>query len=290
MGDKPKQNNQISMRTYTTRHGKDKQNGGDLQTSMAVDEDRLSLINMEIKCSKMDEKLDKIMLSLSTVNDKFDSLETRQKDIERRLTEVEASLEFGHNEREDMKKTLESVPEVQDLVEGYRRLENKVEDLENRSRRNNFIIYNIPEDAEGETPCEDFMADLLENHMKIKTRPGAKYPIIIERAHRLGDKKRAQKPRPMIAKVLNWRDRQYIMKTAPAILKESKYRNNSLFVGDDVSANVRKQRKRLAEHMKKLRDDNQFACIPFAVPPVLLTKDKDGKLVRVFPKDLPKNP
>ena len=275
--ERTKPNCQSSIKTYATRGMKEKQNGG--QTEI---DNTSSMEIQEARFGNFEDKLDKIMQSLNNVNDKFDKLENRQIEIEKKVNEIESSLEFGQKEIEDLKKKVEEGPKFDQI----KTLTDKIEDLENRSRRNNFIIYNIPEEAEGEMACEDFMTKFLES-VGLNIRPGAKNPVTIERAHRIGEKGKGKKTRPMISKVLNWRDRLYILKNAPAIFKKKEYKGNSLFIGDDVSIHTRKQRQRLAEYMKKLRSENKFAYIPFTVPPVLITKNDRGNFVRILPGEIP---
>ena len=59
------------------------------------------------------------------------------------------------------------------------RLSYQIEDLQNRSCRNNIVIHGIPEGAEGDRTCEEFVSDFLSNHMKLE---GAE-DVEIEQAH-----------------------------------------------------------------------------------------------------------
>ena len=47
-------------------------------------------------------------------------------------------------------------------------LENEVEELHNRSRRNNLVYYYVPEKAEGQE-CADFIQDFIATHMGLET-------------------------------------------------------------------------------------------------------------------------
>ena len=48
--------------------------------------------------------------------------------------------------------------------------ERKLEDLENRSKRNNIVIWNIPEGAEKDSSCQDIyiVSNILNQHMKLE--------------------------------------------------------------------------------------------------------------------------
>ena len=54
----------------------------------------------------------------------------------------------------------------------------KIDDLENRSRRYNIVIFNLPEGTEG-VDCTKYLSDLLNKECKIQN-------CGIQRAHRTG--------------------------------------------------------------------------------------------------------
>ena len=58
-------------------------------------------------------------------------------------------------------------------------LGDEVEDLQNRSRRSNLDVYNIPEKAEG-GDCISFIQDFIPQHMGLETLCGH---VELERAH-----------------------------------------------------------------------------------------------------------
>ena len=75
-------------------------------------------------------------------------------------------------------------------------LKDEIEDLQNRSRRNNLVFYNIPEKAEG-GDCISFIQDFISQHMGLETLCGH---VELERAHRTPSKAPAagkKRPRPM---------------------------------------------------------------------------------------------
>ena len=47
-------------------------------------------------------------------------------------------------------------------------LERKLEDLENSSKRNKIVIWNIPEGAEKDSSCQDIVSNILSQHMKLE--------------------------------------------------------------------------------------------------------------------------
>ena len=69
--------------------------------------------------------------------------------------------------------------------------------------------------------------------------------IIIEKAHRSGQKRDGAAPRPIHCQFLHWADKEQIIKRAPKALKGNSYREKhaSMIVTDDVSKSVRARKK-----------------------------------------------
>ena len=162
-------------------------------------------------------------------------------------------------------------------------LENQLDDLGNRSRRNNVVFWGIPETSEGDsTDCRPLVQEFIEKHMGIEHCGG---PIEIERAHRspMGKLAKAQadqrgKPRPIHVKFLRYGDRDSVLRAAPKSLKDKLYQGSRVFITDDVSEKVRAERKKLISIRNKIRKEGNFAVVPWTVPACLLVKHVDGNL------------
>ncbi|XP_077511132.1 uncharacterized protein LOC144121671 [Amblyomma americanum] len=122
------------------------------------------------------------------------------------------------------------VDEMQKTVETLLR---KVDDLENRSRRNNLIVYGVPENNEEQH--EDLEAivseKILNDILKVPN-------VAIERIHRLG-RPAEKKCRPLIFKLLNGRDKGRILQNC------SKLKNTKYVISEDFSPRVQSIRKKL---------------------------------------------
>ena len=71
--------------------------------------------------------------------------------------------------------------------------------LESHSRRNNLIFYNIPEvRQESSATTESLLYTFLEQNLDMAEEEIDEIPI--DRAHRFGEIKEDNKPRPIIAK------------------------------------------------------------------------------------------
>ena len=159
----------------------------------------------------------------------------------------------------------------------------KTDDLENRSRRNNLVFWNVSEGEEMDRPmgCIGLIQDILILHMKLI---GAE-EINIERAHRLGQMRHGKNgdasPRPIHVKFLNWMDKEYVLKKAPKSLKNNPYgrQQATLIITDDVTKKVRNQRKILkTQHLPKIleKPDVKVGFIPHVVPARIQYKGIDG--------------
>lgn len=134
-------------------------------------------------------------------------------------------------------------------------LTQRCEYLENQSRRNNLLLYNIP-DVPGESwkQSEEKAINFCETRLGVCLSPQA-----IERAHRIGPYRGNEaNPRPVIIKFNSYKDRELILSKAPA-LKGTIFR-----LSEDLSPDTRAARKALISFAKnqgsefKLRHDKLF--------------------------------
>ncbi len=125
--------------------------------------------------------------------------------------------------------------------------------------------------------CVAFVKDLIVIHMGIDNGEA----MDIERAHRSPPGKVAnptrRNPRPIHVKFLRYGDRERLLREAPKCLKNNEYRGNKIFLSDDVSKDVRMERKKLVRYRNQLRSEDKFAIIPWSVPACLLVKDNTGE-------------
>ena len=75
------------------------------------------------------------------------AVEKAQKDSKARMSEIESGMEEINLTVEELQQKQSSYARVNNI----RDLEKKIDDLENRSRRNNIVVWGIPEDREGDT-------------------------------------------------------------------------------------------------------------------------------------------
>lgn len=159
-----------------------------------------------------------------------------------RLTAIESTLEKVAALDEKVSSCVTAVNKLQQSLSA---MENRLDDLENRSRRSNLILYGIPENGKendrdlAEMVNEDVIKKVLELE-----------PVAIERIHRLG-RPSANKARPIILKLLDFREKTTILKNC------YKLKGLKIAVGEDFTPRVRDIRKKLwqAAKARKLEGD-----------------------------------
>ena len=138
-----------------------------------------------------------------------------------KVAQLEDGLNYTNSELAEMKGKLEKKAEKDKLKD----LEREVEDLRNRSRRNNLVFYNIPEKAEGQD-CVAFIKEFINTHMGLEALCG---DAEIERAHRTPTKvpgNNNKKPRPVHVAFVRYTDKVKILSNAAARLKDNPYQGN----------------------------------------------------------------
>ena len=247
----------------------------------------------QFTCDK--DELTNLNSKLDTIIKTLESMGTRITNLEIKLDETSLQISTHHNDISDLKEAVEFNQKqnatlkalINNNADGNHssisQLEDRLEDLENRSRRNNIIIHGIPEGSERDQPCEEFLSDFLTNHMKID---GGK-DFEIERAHRTPSRRQStpqpdgtnSRPRPIHCKLLRYGDRHHILKNAAKLLRNNQYKGANIFISDDVSAKARNARKQLREdHLPSIRQDERvnFAFVPWSLPPVIMYKLHSG--------------
>lgn len=126
--------------------------------------------------------------------------------------------------------------------ETERALRDKIEDLENRSRRNNLRFVGIPENITGDDLLTFLTTDMLQA-LGIDLPPDLRS---IERVHRIGPPNPPgegnRRPRPVIARYLNWSGKERILQ-AYRRQNDLQVRDRKLLIFQDFSASVSQKRR-----------------------------------------------
>lgn len=254
-------------------------------------------LQVEMPTDSNFEELTRLVKSLAAKIDKLDSdsqsrhdvlcvklqqLESKAASLSGEVNDLKQGLEFTNKEVETVKDTLSN--KVDSARVAF--LERKLDDLENRSKRNNIVIWNIPEGAEKDSSCRVIVSNILSHHMQLEG------DLEIMRAHRTNIRRQSTTegtdsplPRPIHVYLLRYTDKQYILRNAASTLKDNPFLEANLYISDDVSKKVRDDRKKLKERYIneiRSREEVDFAYIPWNVPARILYKVKDSAKLKSF--------
>lgn len=162
------------------------------------------------------------------------SLRQEVSSVNGRLTQTEVLV------GENFEKIAEMETAIKTLQKQCTKLQDKVDDLENRSRRSNLRIINVPEGCEkGQDPAK-FVSDLL---MEVTGSDVFSSPPEIERAHRTRRRSEVQdkeKPRAFLVKFLRFQEKENMLTWAKN--NQITYRDSELRIYSDMSADLAKRR------------------------------------------------
>uniref|UniRef100_A0A3B4X586 L1 transposable element RRM domain-containing protein n=1 Tax=Seriola lalandi dorsalis TaxID=1841481 RepID=A0A3B4X586_SERLL len=180
-------------------------------------------------------------------------IDKKTADIQITLTKIESSLSTLSDQVEEIETRVGANED--DINKLITHLKEKTDDLENHSRRSNIRILNVPEQAEGRDAAgflEKFIPEILGNDNFTS-------PITLERAHRIG--KKADRPRPLIAKFLNFRDKEKVLRLARC-KGEMTYENKKISFYPDYSADLQQRRDAFLDVKRMLREKEvEYALI-----------------------------
>ena len=100
-------------------------------------------------------------------------------------TELKSSLSFMNESVESLQKEMKDKVDAQVFADSSEDMVKKTDDLENRSKRNNLVFWNVPEGEEKDIGCINLLQAIVVTHMKIT----GDEDILIERVHRSGHAK-----------------------------------------------------------------------------------------------------
>uniref|UniRef100_A0AAV2LHQ7 LINE-1 type transposase domain-containing 1 n=1 Tax=Knipowitschia caucasica TaxID=637954 RepID=A0AAV2LHQ7_KNICA len=171
-----------------------------------------------------------IQESIKPLQASVDSLNKNVKAFHTRLASTEVRV------GENFEKLIEVDNQIHSLEKYNSALLNKVEDLENRSRRANLRVLNIPEKSEDGKGNIVFLSDLQKDAMGPDIFPS---PPELERAHRIGPIT-GKFTRPFITCFHHYRDKEAVLRWSRQ--NQMKFGGNVLRVYPDLSAALVKKR------------------------------------------------
>ena len=186
--------------------------------------------------------------------------------LKNKVAELKKSLQFHTDQWEENFKILDNLKnellqnhkqqqQKQPVIPDIEEIKDKLNDLENRSRRNNLRIDRIiEEESESWSQSEKKLQELIKDQLQFER------DTEIERAHRSGKTMidgAANKRRTIMAKFLNFKDKQEVLSEC----KLRKLWTKGIFINEDFSEDTMEKRKGLFQRAKELREEGKFAKV-----------------------------
>ncbi|CAN7941763.1 unnamed protein product, partial [Ixodes hexagonus] len=195
----------------------------------------LLLLCGDIESNPGPVELKQIMEKLNVIASDVQDIKKSQKEACSRLDAIEDKLK----EIDSVKAaSLEQDSKIEKLENTICTLVDKMDDLENRNRRNNLLIFGLDEtENENSNSLEARVSKtIFEDILHVSTSG-------VERIHRLGSQTPG-KARPVILRLLDFRDKLAILKNC------SKLRGTNISINEDFSKRVQVIRKKLLDCTK----------------------------------------
>ena len=243
----PKQDKEGGARPATkrTREG----------SSQTDDEDDSTILDRLIV---IEEKL----TTLLQLVPELEGYKCRLNNLEEENKKLRESLEYVNAENEDMKRkvdTLISKEETSRIEQERLRVEHdelyrRHIKLESHSRRDNIKFFGVKEKShESNDDTEEELRNFLRSTLKIP--PSDEEQINFERVHRINTRVSDNKnPRPIIAKVSQYQDKNFIKSFIKNLPKGSKYG-----ISDDYPKEIDVIRKKLYPVLKTAKKEKKSA-------------------------------
>lgn len=196
------------------------------------------------------------------------------KNMTSRVTEVEQRMVKSEEK-------IEKVEELQSAVEKFKKeneyLHNKVDQLENYSRRENIRIIGLKEGCENGDPIK-FLEKWIHEVFGEQNLPES---LQIERAHRIYAPRSTEdeRPRPMLVRFLRYQDREKILQLAIERHRQNKpqiqYDGKNISFFPDMTSELRRRRKAFDEVKREIKEKGlRFALL---TPATLRVDTAEGR-------------
>lgn len=212
----------------------------------------------------IDGALSEIKTSVTTVESTLSTLCNRVTDLEKRMVEAEGRVSASEDDYNNFNTHLTSMEKT------VEQLRMKVDDLENRGRRKNLKIVNLPEKAESGTSLLDFLQTQLPS---LTGLPTDFPPLEIERAHRAlaSTPGPNSPPRSVLVRFLRFSQREAVLRAA---LKK-RDNGSQLRFYPDLSAEVLRRRREFDTVGKMMARRNMYRGFAY---PARLRCLHDGRI------------
>ncbi|KAH7974307.1 hypothetical protein HPB49_013878 [Dermacentor silvarum] len=192
-----------------------------------------SILRAEASNSVLQESVNKVLQSHLEIKNDLEKLTKRVLDLEQKFAAAPSAQSIACSDN------------------GLVGVQEKIDDLENRSRRSNVLFYGITDSAKSETWEE---SERLVNNFC--TEKLGLTVTSISRAHRVG-RFSSKKKRPIIAKFFNEKEVELVLS------RGFKLKNTSLSISRDYSETVREKRRKLLQFSRTVKKDGDRVRLVF---------------------------
>ena len=170
--------------------------------------------------------------------------------------------------------------EVKNLKKERNDLVSKLDDLENRSRRNNLVFHGISESQNQNENCQNLITkELLVDFVGLSPDD-----FKVERCHRTPSSRMnpapgtKDRPRPRIIHVAfsSYSEKELARKACVQKFRATKFKDGKIFVSDDFSKRILNKRKDKMDTFRRLKEEGKKPF--FLYPDRVGFKSKEGKL------------
>ena len=212
--------------------------GADLKNGIA--EVKTGLSNVQNEVDQMKNACEVLKVSFDDLKNSTDNITGKIDEIEQRLDDIDMQQEAD-------KDTLDTLAcENEKLRSTVQGLEQEVDELESRSRRENLRFFGLSEsENDSHEQCTSTIVSTLNEFFTFKKWS----PEDISRAHRVGSRQSTRNPRQLIAKFTRWSDVNSILQSREA---RERMKKDGLRISTDLT------RRQIAQ-MKEAQANGKFA-------------------------------
>jgi len=192
-------------------------------------------IRSELRSVK--EDIGNVKTTCDRLNEMCNDLRKSQQSLEKKLEKMEDSINGLQMQSEADGENIDSLKcENANLKDSVVKLEEEIDQMEARSRRDNLRFFGVREQGhETFEECVEAVISMLNTFFPFKTWNAGD----VHCAHRVGNKQDARRPRHLIAKFTRWSDVTNILKNHEG---REKLRETGVRIGTDLTRRQAKQR------------------------------------------------
>ena len=215
--------------------------------------------SLSIKAAGKDKSLSLETVMMAVRESKEDlskQIDAKTTNIQNTLLKIETSLSTLSEQVEEMEGRIaanedivsDALKRLNKSEKELRYVKDKLDDLEDRSRRNNIRIFNILEKSEG-WDATGFLQRIIPQILHPITFDTL---VVIKRCHRVG--KPTDKTRSLIARFFNFKNKEKVLRRARE-MKEIFLENRRIYIYADCSAETQRKKDAFKPVKKMLRGE-----------------------------------